>query len=77
MATKQNDPRAGHVVHVYETATNVRFHHRGYVISLSAYGDETIVFDRDDNVVAEFPYTTASAVRDATVWIDEAVEDGM
>lgn len=77
MATKQNDPRAGHIVHVFETATNVKFHHRGYVISLSAYGDETIIFDSDGNAVAEFPNTTARAVRDATIWIDKAVENSM
>ena len=77
MATKQNDPRAGHIVHVFETATNVKFHHRGYVISLSADGQETIVFDRGGNPVAEFPYTTALAVCDARIWIDEAVETGM
>jgi hypothetical protein len=70
MATKHNDPRAGHIVHVFEGATNVKFPHRGYIISLAADGQETFVFDSRGEQVKEFPSTTALAVRDAVVWID-------
>jgi len=70
MRKKHNDPRAAHAVYVFPYATNVKFTHRGYTISLAADGQETIVFDGDKNI-AEFSGTSALAVYEAVNWINQ------
>lgn len=70
MATKQNDPRAAHIVHVFPDATNVKFNHRGMVISLAADGQDTLVFDTNGNTVWEGRCTSAMQVKNAVEWID-------
>lgn len=70
MATKQNDPRAGFKVHVFETATNVKFDYKGYVISLAADGQETFVFSEDGHTVLELDGTGAHQVHEAVEWVN-------
>ena len=70
MATQHNDPRAAHVVHVFDKATNVQFKHGGYTISLAADGQETIVFDSNGCSVFEVLGTSARAIADCVAWID-------
>lgn len=68
--TPHNDPRADHKVHVYPHATNVKLYHRGYEISLAADGQETIIFDSEDNEVWRTTGTSALAVFHCVQFID-------
>lgn len=70
MATKHNDHRAGHTVHVFDWGTNVKFQHNEYTISLAADGQETIVFNKDGDPVFETPGTYADAVVASVNWIN-------
>ena len=65
-----NDVRADHEVHVFPDATNVKFKHNNYVISLAAYGQETIIFDNQGNFVWETAGTSAAAVSRCVQYID-------
>lgn len=64
-----NDIRADHEVTVFPYATNVKFFHNGYEISLAGDGQETFVFNGDGQVVFEYPGTGADAVSAAYQWI--------
>lgn len=67
---KHNDIRAAHRVYVFPTATNVKFMHNGYQISLAADGQDTMVFDAKDKHVFQVAGTSAKAVWECVNWID-------
>lgn len=66
-----NDIRANHQVHVFLSATNVKFKYLGYEISLAADGKETIVFSEEGVALVEFIDTGARQVADAVAWIED------
>lgn len=67
---KHNDHRAAHQVYVFPTATNVKFMHMGYEISLAADGQETMVFDANDKHVFQVEGTSAKSVWQCVNWIE-------
>jgi hypothetical protein len=74
MSYKHNDPRAGHEVFVYPTATNVKFRLFDYVISLASDGQETFVY-RNEEIVHEVPGTHALSVHAAIQWVIDSTPE--